>query len=122
MNIYSLALFAHVAGALGLAVALGFEWVERGALARRIGGPSLGILLPGLYMTATVWGGVPWIGLELLSFVAIVVGVAFLMTTKPDGTGALLAMAAALVAGVAWAFSARPARQIHELSTPAVQR
>ena len=46
----------------------------------------------------------------------------FLMTTKPDGAGALLAMAAAVVAGVAWAFSARPARQIHDLSTPAVQR
>jgi hypothetical protein len=45
-----------------------------------------------------------------------------MMTTQPDGAGALLAMAAAVVAGVAWAFSARPARRIHDLSTPAVQR
>lgn len=145
---YTLALFLHVLGALGLAVSLGLEWVDQRRLAARVGGPSLGILLlAGLYLTATRWGGTPWIGLALLSLVAlgalgaagarapraigraslrlrvaIVVGVVFLMTAKPDLGGALAATAVAALAGIGWAFSARPARDVHDLSTPAVQR
>ncbi|MCL5995060.1 MAG: hypothetical protein M1546_03265 [Chloroflexi bacterium] len=86
MTLYSLALFMHVVGALGLFVALGLEWtsllfLRRAvsaeevrlwsnalALVRRLGPASMvAILLPALYMTATTWGWVPWIVVALAS-------------------------------------------------------
>jgi hypothetical protein len=41
----------------------------------RIVGPisALGVLIPGLYMTATSWGWVPWIVVALMSWVVIAV-------------------------------------------------
>jgi hypothetical protein len=81
---YSIALFLHIVGALGLFAALALEWtslfylrrsvtVEQVrswmnvlSLVRRLGPTSLVfILLPGFYMMATVWGGVPWIVVTL---------------------------------------------------------
>jgi hypothetical protein len=52
----------------------------------------------------------------------MVVGVVFLMTTKPELPVALAAMAVATAAGIGWAFSARAPHPVHEASTPAVQR
>ena len=90
MTDYTIALFLHVVGALGMFVALAFEWVAwaglrrsatvqeaRGwlgllGLVRRVGPASLGLfLVAGLYMTATVVGWTAWILVALASFVVI---------------------------------------------------
>jgi hypothetical protein len=92
MNLYSIALFLHVVGGLLLFVTLTVEGVAlvqlrraattdaaRGAAGmlrlNRMVGPlsALGVLIPGLYMTATNWGWVAWIVVALASWVAIAV-------------------------------------------------
>jgi hypothetical protein len=92
MSLYSLALFVHVVGALLLFVTLTVEGValrllRRAAAAGEIGGAAamlrvnrvvgpisaLGVLVPGLYMTATSWGAVAWIVVALISWVLIAV-------------------------------------------------
>ena len=92
MSLYSIALFVHVVGALLLFVTLTVEGVAllqlrraattdatRGAAGmlrlNRIVGPlsALGVLIPGLYMTATTWGLVAWIVVALVSWVVIAV-------------------------------------------------
>jgi hypothetical protein len=92
MNLYSIALFLHVVGALLLFVTLTVEGVAlrqlgqaattesaRGAAGmlrvNRIVGPfsALGVLVPGLYMTVTSWGWVAWIVVALVSWVVIAV-------------------------------------------------
>jgi hypothetical protein len=92
MTLYSLALFLHVVGALLLFVTLTVEGVAlremrravttdgaQGAAAllrlNRIVGPlsALGVLIPGLYMTAASWGWVAWIVVALVSWLAIAV-------------------------------------------------
>jgi len=91
-SLYTAALFLHVVGALLLIATLTLEgialWqmrraamVERvrdsvaiASLTRQVGPASaVGILLPGLYMTATTWGFIPWIGTSLIAW--LVVGV-----------------------------------------------
>ncbi len=90
MNDYAIALFLHIVGALGLFVALGLEWTsllllrrattteqvrERLRIAsgvRGVTGASLATLLvSGIYLTATVWGGVAWIAVALGAMVLI---------------------------------------------------
>lgn len=80
MNLYSIALFLHVVGALGFFVVLGLEWFSLLALQRTttveqvddwfkftgrmrgLGGISmLLILIAGGYMTFAAWGGASWI-------------------------------------------------------------
>ena len=75
MTLYAVALFVHVLGALGLFAGLALEWAGlrrlRGAttasqvqaraatfavLPRLYIPSAVAILLPGLYMTVTVWG------------------------------------------------------------------
>ena len=92
MTLYSIALFLHIVGALLLFVTLTVEGIALRLLRRavtteaaqgsaallrlnRIVGPlsALGVLIPGLYMTATTWGWVPWIVVGLLSWLAIAV-------------------------------------------------
>lgn len=92
MSLYPIALFLHVVGALLLFVTLTVEGVAlrqlrramtpdvaRGAAAmlrlNRIVGPmsALGVLIPGLYMTATSWGWVGWIVVALISWLLIAV-------------------------------------------------
>src|SRR5258708_23749434 len=92
MNLYSIALFVHVVGALLLFVTLTVEGVAlrqvSQAAAResaragaamlrlnRIGGPfsALGVLVPGVYMTVTTWGWVAWIVVALVSWLVIAV-------------------------------------------------
>lgn len=92
MTFYSFALFLHIVGALGLFIAIGLEWTSLWYLRRAmtteqarewlnvfglirwIGAVSLvAILIPGFYMTATVWGGVAWIGLSLAALILIAV-------------------------------------------------
>lgn len=92
MTLYSIALFLHIVGALLLFVTLTVEGVAlrllhraatsevaqgAGTLLRlnRIVGPlsALGVLIPGLYMSATSWGLVGWIVVALVSWVLIAV-------------------------------------------------
>jgi hypothetical protein len=92
MTLYSIALFLHIVGALLLFVTLTVEGIELRLLRRavtteaaqgsaallrlnRIVGPlsALGVLIPGLYMTATTWGWVPWIVVGLVSWLVIAV-------------------------------------------------
>ena len=89
MSLYSVAVFLHVVGALGLSAALGVEWVgvrnlRRAATVSRarewielmrhhrwIERLSLPILLvTGAYLTVTTGGGRPWIGVGLLGLFA----------------------------------------------------
>jgi hypothetical protein len=98
MSVYSLALYLHIVGSLGTFTALGVEWAtlrrlrSTGTVAhaqewfhiaasgRRLGAVSmLVLLLSGVYMMVTVWGGVPWITvtigtLLLLALLGIPVG------------------------------------------------
>ena len=87
MTLYSLALFLHVVGALLLFVTLTVEGIALRLLRRaataadatgasamlrvnRVVGPisAIGVLVPGLYMTATSWGVVAWIVVALGSW------------------------------------------------------
>ena len=174
MTFYSVALFLHVVGALGLVAAVSLEWTSLlhlrraetaeqsrewlrvvAGLRRVYPAAFVLILLSGFYMTATAWGGTAWIGvalavLLLLALVgatltgvrmpaigravaaeagalspalrhrlrdpilwtsmqtraALVLGIVFLMTVKPDLGGALLAIGVAAVLGLASALPA----------------
>lgn len=78
MDLYPLALFFHIVGALLLFVLLTIEGALLGragmaARMNRILGPisALFVLVPGLYMTATQWGFRPWILVGLATYVLI---------------------------------------------------
>ncbi len=91
MSLYTIALFVHVMGALGMFAALGIEWAVAGPLQRaadvaqvrplitvlrslrRVAGPSAAtILVTGIYMVAMSSSGrQPWIGLGLLGLVLL---------------------------------------------------
>lgn len=92
MNIYSIALFFHIVGVLGLSVALGLEWTGlrqiRGAIlpeqvrswmtilisTNKVGFLSmLATVITGVYMMRAVWGGVAWIYVTLGSLVLMIV-------------------------------------------------
>ena len=106
MTFYSIALFLHIVGALGLFVALGLEWMSllylRRAttteqarewlnafgLLRWVGPISMGtILLPGFYMMATTWGGVAWIGIALAAMILLAVVGAVLTGSRMAAIG-----------------------------------
>jgi hypothetical protein len=89
MNLYSLALFFHVVGALGFFIALGLElfnlqqlqrlrtveqvgeWFAATRAWRGLAGISmLVILVAGTYMTIAAWRGADWIG---VAFTAMIV-------------------------------------------------
>src|SRR5256885_16781017 len=92
MAVYGIAVFLHIVGALGLFAGLALEWgslynLRRVPTAgqacewakllsalRFVGGPSaLTILVTGIYMAATRWGGQGWIGAGLGGLVLIAV-------------------------------------------------
>ena len=80
MNIYSIALFVHIVGALLLFVLLTIEGVGlragfATAQANRILGPisALAILIPGIYMVAAGVGWRPWVAVGITSWVLIAV-------------------------------------------------
>ncbi len=168
MTLYPIAVFVHVVGALGLFVAMGLEWVvvARVRLAetaeqardwlrlleviRWLSPASMAaILLAGIYMAATFWGGVGWIVVAVVALLllpplgaltlrrlpritqdiagetgplsatrrhqlgdplftvsiqvrtTIALGIVFLMTNKPDMVGSAVAIAVAVVLGLA---------------------
>jgi hypothetical protein len=78
MDVYSIALFVHIVGALllfvlltieGLALRFGFA----AAPMSRILGPisGLAILIPGVYMMATQWGWAAWVVVGITTWVLI---------------------------------------------------
>jgi hypothetical protein len=92
MNGYSIALFLHIVGAMGVFVALGLEWTGlwqiRSAMAPQQVGGWMGILksvrkfgfvsmltavISGFYMMATVWGGAAWGVVSLGALVLLIV-------------------------------------------------
>ena len=92
MDGYSIALFFHIVGALGTCVALGLEWTGlrqiRGAItpepvrawllilkgASRVGLASmLAVVVSGVYMMVTAWGGAAWITVTIGSLVLVIV-------------------------------------------------
>lgn len=105
MNLYSIALFLHIMGALGLFLTLGLEWMGLFGLRRaatvdqvrswlyvsrsvgRVGLPAmLEVVISGAYMMAAAWGPVPWI---LVSIGAIVLLMASGMAILARRMGAI---------------------------------
>ncbi len=92
MNIYSIALFLHIVGALVLFAALAFEWIGLrqmcsatisehirvwlGVLngAGKAGFPSmLATVVTGVYMMVVVWGRTPWLVTTIGALVLMIV-------------------------------------------------
>ncbi|MBI1278690.1 MAG: hypothetical protein GC179_11240 [Anaerolineaceae bacterium] len=92
MSLYSIALFLHIAGALGFFAALGAEWItgilfQRASTAeqvrdwiaasgnmRRVGMIGmLTLLAAGVYMMVTVWHGVAWLWLSFAEIIILMV-------------------------------------------------
>lgn len=78
MNLYSVALFVHIVGAIlvfvlltieGLGLRFGFDYAQL----NRVLGPlsALLILVPGLYMMAAQWGWAGWIVTGIAAYVLI---------------------------------------------------
>jgi hypothetical protein len=78
VNLYSVALFAHIVGAIlvfvlltieGLGLSFGFDYAQL----NRVLGPvsALLILVPGLYMMAAGWGWAGWIVTGIATYVLI---------------------------------------------------
>lgn len=78
MNLYSIALFAHIVGAIlvfvlltieGLGLRIGFDYAQL----NRVLGPvsAVLILVPGLYMMAAQWGWAGWIVTGIAAYVLI---------------------------------------------------
>jgi uncharacterized membrane protein len=91
MNNYSITLFLHIVGAMGVSVALGLEWIGLSQIRRaivpeeirailgvvkstnRLGFASMLItVLTGIYMVLKVWGWVPWILVVLGALVLVI--------------------------------------------------
>src|SRR5574342_1005516 len=92
MNIFSIALFLHIVGALGVSVALGLEWIglsqirratvpaEIGAFLRvvqsttRFGFISmLSTVITGIYMVLAAVGWTPWILVVIGALILVIV-------------------------------------------------
>lgn len=80
MSIYSIALFAHIVGALlifvlltieGLGLRFGFPYAQLNQVLGPISAAL--ILIPGLYMMATQWGWAGWIVTGITAWVVIAV-------------------------------------------------
>jgi hypothetical protein len=84
MDLYSIALFVHIVGALLLFMLLAIEGVGlragcATAQMNRVLGPTsaLAILIPGIYMVVTQVGWKPWVAVGMTSWVLIAAGGAF---------------------------------------------
>jgi hypothetical protein len=88
MSLYSIALFLHIAAALGFFAGLGVEWatvvqIRRATTAEQVGESMklsgslqrvgmismLTLVAAGIYMMASIWGWIAWL---IVSFVAII--------------------------------------------------
>jgi hypothetical protein len=92
MNAYSIALFLHIVGALGMFVALGLEWtglwqIRSAMMPPQVGGwmkilkstrkfgyvSMLTAVITGIYMMLTVWGGEAWVIFSVGALVLVIV-------------------------------------------------
>src|SRR5436189_215601 len=90
MSLYPIALFLHVSGAIGYFVGMGV-WLFGLATMRRA------------QRVEQVRSIVQLVGLSGPLFgISVLLGVVFLMTTKPSLVGSIIVMAVALVLGLAW--------------------
>jgi len=185
MSIFSIALFLHIVGALGVSVALGLEWIGLSQIRRaavpdeirailrvvksttRFGFASMfSTVITGFYMVLAALGWIPWIlvvigalvlvivltriltaprmasigralasekesvsqtfhklvtdpmlWISIQTRVAIVLGIIFLKIAKPDLSGSLLTVAAAIVLGITSALPGLRSVQSHDAST-----
>jgi hypothetical protein len=111
MNEYSVVLFVHIVGALGVFMALGLEWTGltqlRSATAgeqvrawmsvlknvRKVGFISmLTTVITGIYLMVRFWGGVAWIIVTLGSLVLIIALAQALTAPRMAAVGQALAM------------------------------
>lgn len=101
MSLYTLALFAHILGALGMFIGMGLQWavVFRLRLARTVdqvrewsglsriagrSGPVSGVLIlaAGIYMTVTSWSlTAPWIVVSLVAML-LMIGIGMGVTAR----------------------------------------
>lgn len=110
MNGYSIALFLHIVGALGLFVALGLEWTGlwqirnamapeqvRGWMMILKGGRKFGLssmlatIISGIYMMVKVWGTAPWIVVTIGSLVLVMALAQVLTSPRMMAVGQALA-------------------------------
>ena len=110
MNSFSIALFLHIVGALGVSVALGLEWIGMSQIRRatvpkeirailglvkstnRFGFISmLAALITGFYMVLTAVGWVPWILVTLGALVFVIVLTRALTVPRMAAIGRILA-------------------------------
>jgi hypothetical protein len=117
--LYSIALFLHVLGALGMFIALGIEWTSlrnlpHSANAREARGwlglflvlrrfyplSFVTILVTGIYMMAVSWGGAPWIAIGLLGLLALPAIAGFMTARRVRGIGPELGGSAELDASI----------------------
>lgn len=111
MNTYSIALFLHIVGSLGVSVALGLEWIGMAQIRKakvseeippvlgmvkstsRLGFISmLATVLTGLFMVLTVLGWLPWIIVVLGALVMAIVISARLTIPRMAAIGRALAV------------------------------
>ena len=111
MNIFSIALFLHIVGALGVSVALGLEWIglsqirratvpaEIGAFLRvvqsttRFGFISmLSTVITGIYMVLAAVGWTPWLLIVIGALVLVIVLTRALTAPRMAVIGQTLAM------------------------------
>src|SRR5512143_2909841 len=110
MNSYSIALFLHIVGALGVFVALALEWTGlqqirssilpeqvrawMGILksTNKVGFPSmLTTVITGIYLVLKAWGWVPWILIVLGSLVLVIILAVVLTKPRMAAIGQALA-------------------------------
>ncbi|HLO13330.1 MAG TPA: hypothetical protein VK206_00775 [Anaerolineales bacterium] len=111
MNSFSIALFLHIIGALGVSVALGLEWIGLSQIRRatvteeisailkvvksttRFGFVSmLSTVITGIYMVLAVLGWVPWILVVIAALVLVIVLTRILTVPRMAAIGQTLAM------------------------------
>lgn len=111
MNTFSIALFLHIVGALGVSVALGLEWIGLSQIRRatvpeeirailkvvktttRFGFVSmLSTVITGIYMVLAALGWVPWILVVIAALVLVIVLTRVLTAPRMAAIGQALAM------------------------------
>jgi hypothetical protein len=110
MNAYSIALFVHIVGAVGIFVALSLEWtglwqIRSATTPQQVGGwmrilksvrkfgfaSMLTTVVTGIYMMVTVWGGEAWIIVTVGSLVLMIALAQVLTAPRMAAIGRALA-------------------------------
>ncbi len=112
MNAYSFVLFLHIAGVLGISVAVGLEltgllqirsavrpeqvrgWMVILKSVRKVGFASmLTTVITGIYMTLAIWGGVAWVLVSIGALVVVIALAQVLTAPRMAAIGRTLATA-----------------------------